>query len=102
MGFDWFRGVVSRSGRQPSGCYTGEVRASSIFTDATDVQVEIDTSSPLIKCVLRGIVRSQAELGVRAPPSPPPRSLEYVRGIVKTYLHHGERGGACDVAVPEF
>lgn len=47
-----------------AGTIAGKFAAVEYF-HRKDVRTEIDTTSPLINCALRGIARSQADLGVR-------------------------------------
>lgn len=47
-----------------AGTISGKIAAVQYF-HRLNRQVEIDTSSPLLKCALRGVARSQVDLGMR-------------------------------------
>ena len=59
-----FAAWCSESGGNQAGTISGKFAAIQYF-HRTQAQVEIDTTSPLMTCTLRGITRSQVESGVR-------------------------------------
>ena len=59
-----FAAWYSESGKNQARTISGKFAAIQYF-HRTQAQVEIDTTSPLMTCALRGIARSQVESGVR-------------------------------------